>query len=52
MDLEVRGSILAEKLECGLHPTDMRDLSVELDRIRVDVEWINSEHTAEAERLS
>jgi hypothetical protein len=30
MDLEVREVILAEEEECGLHPLEERDLSVEL----------------------
>jgi hypothetical protein len=44
--------ILAEELECGLHPTDGWDLSAELDKTRARVDRINGEHATEAERLS
>jgi hypothetical protein len=43
----VREAILAEELECGLHPANGWDLSAELDRART-----RSERTAKAEVLS
>jgi hypothetical protein len=45
-------AILAEELEHGLHPTDGRDLSVELDKARASMDRINGKRAAEAERLS
>jgi hypothetical protein len=47
MNLVVREAILAEELECGLHPTNGWDLSAEMDRART-----RSERTAKAEVLS
>jgi hypothetical protein len=51
MDLEVWEAILAKELEHGLHPTDGRDWSVELDKARTRVDRIDGERAAEAEQL-
>jgi hypothetical protein len=48
-NLEVRGVILAKVLECGMHPTDGCDLSVELDRTHARVDMIDDERAAGAE---
>jgi hypothetical protein len=48
-DLEVRETILAEEMERGLHPSDRRDLSVELNTACTRVVGIDGERVAEAE---
>jgi hypothetical protein len=48
----VREVTLAEELERGLHPPNVWDLSMELDKARSCVDRIDGEHAAEAERLS
>jgi hypothetical protein len=48
----VREAILAEELECGLHPTNGRDLSTEMDKARARVARIDGERAAEAKQLS
>jgi hypothetical protein len=40
MDLEVQEAILAEEQECGLHPFDGWDLSMELEEIHAHVDEI------------
>jgi hypothetical protein len=52
MDLKVWQAILAEELECSLHPTDGWDLSVELDKTRARVYRIDDERATEVEQLS
>jgi hypothetical protein len=52
MDLEVQEVILAEELECGLHPPDGHDLSAVLDKAQTCVDRTTSDHAAEAEQLS
>jgi hypothetical protein len=42
MDLEVQEAILVEELEHDLHPTDGRELSVELDKARTCVDRITA----------
>jgi hypothetical protein len=44
--------ILAQELECGLHPTDGQNLSAELDKARAHVDRINGKCVVEAKRLS
>jgi predicted transcriptional regulator len=51
-DLEVHEAILAVERECGLHPPDARDLSVELDKARASVNRMAVDRAVEAERLS
>jgi hypothetical protein len=51
MDLEVWEAILAKGLD-GLHPTDERDLSTELEKARVSVHMIDGERAAEAHQVS
>jgi hypothetical protein len=51
-DLEVREVILVEELERGLHPTNERDLSMELDKAPSRVDRIDCEHVAEVKQLS
>jgi hypothetical protein len=51
MDLKVREVILAVELECGLHPPDRRDLSVELDMAHASVNKMVDDRAAEAKRL-
>jgi hypothetical protein len=50
--LEVWEAILAEELEHGLHPTNGKDLSTELDKAHARVDRIDSERATEAEQLS
>jgi hypothetical protein len=50
--LEVREVILAEELERGPHPTNERDLSTELDKAHMRVDWIDNECAIEVEQLS
>jgi hypothetical protein len=50
--LELRKAILVEELERGLHPSDRRDLSAELDEARTCLEGINGERAVEAGQLS
>jgi hypothetical protein len=52
MDLEVQEAILVEELEHDLHPTDGRELSVELDKARTCADRIDGECATEAEQLS
>jgi hypothetical protein len=52
MDLEVWEAILSMELECDLHPSDGRDLSVALDKAHARVNGIDGECATEAERLS
>jgi hypothetical protein len=48
----VQEVILAEELECGLHPPNGQDLLAELDKAPVHVNRRDGECTYEAERLS
>jgi hypothetical protein len=48
MDPEVREAILATEQERGQQSPDGRDLSAELDKIRMRVDRINSECITEA----
>jgi hypothetical protein len=52
MNLEVWQEILSEEPERGLHPSDGRNMSVELDEAHARMKRINDECAAEAERLS
>jgi hypothetical protein len=52
MDLEVQVAILAEEQECGLHPFDGWDLSMELEEIHAHVDGIKGKWAAEARHLS
>jgi hypothetical protein len=52
MDLDVWEVVLIEELEHGLHLSNGRDLSVELDMAHVCVNKIDGEWAAEAEQLS
>jgi hypothetical protein len=45
----VQEVILAEELECGLHPPNGQDLSAELDKTPVHVNRRDGECTYEAE---
>jgi hypothetical protein len=47
--LEVREAILVEALECGLHPLNRQDLSVELDKASTSVDRSTDGCAAEAE---
>jgi hypothetical protein len=48
-DLEVWEAILSEELEHGLHPSDRRDQSVELDKARARMYRIDGKRAAEDE---
>jgi hypothetical protein len=48
----VQEAILEEELEHDLHPPDGRDRLTELDKARVHMDRIDSEHTTKADRLS
>jgi hypothetical protein len=52
VDLEVQEAILIEELKCDLHPTNERDLSVELHKACMHVDKIDGERADEAEKLS
>jgi hypothetical protein len=52
MDLEMCEVILAEELECGLHPLDGHDLPMELDESRAWVDGIADDCVVEVGRLS
>jgi hypothetical protein len=49
MNLEVWQKILSEEPDRGLHPSDGRNLSVELDEARARMKRINDECATEAE---
>jgi hypothetical protein len=48
----VREAILAEELECSLHPPDGRQLSVELDKAYACTDRIDGERATKVKRLS
>jgi hypothetical protein len=52
MDLEMCEAILAEELECGLHPLDGHDLPMELGESRAWVDGIDDDRVVEAGQLS
>jgi hypothetical protein len=52
MDLEMCEAILAEELECRLHPLDGHDLPMELDESRAWVDGIADDCVVEVGRLS
>jgi hypothetical protein len=50
--LGLQDTDLEVELERDLHPSDRRDLSVELDKARTSVNRMDDDRAAEAERLS